>query len=89
MDNQTWELRNRVRVETLRELATLTRAGIPLTTEILEEMAHDCERARMSLDLISAWVKPEAEIEAYPTDDPKHPEYHSTHADIHDMREGK
>ncbi len=26
---------------------------------------------------------------AYPISDPKHPEYHSTHADLWDMREGK
>jgi len=26
---------------------------------------------------------------AYETDDPKHPDYHSTHADIHDFREGE
>jgi hypothetical protein len=27
--------------------------------------------------------------DAYETDDPKHEDYHSTHADLWDMREGK
>ena len=30
-----------------------------------------------------------ADDSGYATSDPKHPEYHSTHADIWDMREGK
>lgn len=30
-----------------------------------------------------------APSDAYDLDDPKHPEYHSTHSDIWDMREGK
>ena len=57
--NETWELRNRVRVETLRELATLTRAGIPLTTETLEEMAHECERGRLGVELLGSVIQPE------------------------------
>lgn len=60
MDNDTWELRNRVRVETLRELAAFTRAGIPLTTETLEELAHQAERARMSFDGIRLAIPKEA-----------------------------
>jgi hypothetical protein len=30
-----------------------------------------------------------AELDAYERDDPKHPDYHSTHADLWDAREGK
>ncbi len=35
------------------------------------------------------WEENVRDADAYPVSDPKHPEYHSTHADIWDMREGK
>jgi hypothetical protein len=86
MNNETWELRNRVRVETLRELSMLAKAGIPLTGETLDEMARECEAATMSLDLLSNAVRPE-EDDGYSPDDPKSGGYHDRMATIWDDRE--
>jgi hypothetical protein len=34
-------------------------------------------------------VRPEEDDSGYDVNDPKHPEWHSTHADLWDLREGK
>ena len=43
----------------------------------------------LGIVIIEQDIKLEDEDAGYELNDPKHPEYHSTHADIWDMREGK
>jgi hypothetical protein len=43
------ELRNDVRIEVLRDLAQMARAGITLDADALEELASECEKATASL----------------------------------------
>lgn len=88
MGHETWELRNRVRVDTLRELSMIAKAGIPLTGEVLDEMAREAEAGLMGVDLLASAVRPE-EDDGYSPDDPKSGGYHDRMASIWDEREGK
>ncbi len=51
-------------------------------TEIIDERDADMGYGRALQGIEDAQ-------HGYPPDDPKHPEYHSTHADLWDAREGK
>ncbi len=60
-----------------------------------DEIEEQRERAGWE-DLVTAGLADEGldpdrleDILAYSLDDPKHPDYHSIHADIYDAREGK
>lgn len=88
MDQSTIELRTQVRIETLRELGVLSDAGVRLDGPMLREMARASEQGVASLELLRA-VIPDEDDDAYERTDPKHPAYHSTHADIWNQREGK
>ncbi len=85
MDESTLEIRSQARIDTLNELATLVDAGMVLTSEGLRERAREVEAAKVSIELFTGRFTPESD--AYPANDPKHPEYHSTHVDIWDLRE--
>lgn len=92
MLDERFEIRRQARQEMLLELAMVAEAVGPLNHESLREMAKANDDAVQVASDCLAMIQgamPEEDDDAYEAHNPKHPAYHSTHADLWDMREGK